>query len=309
MIRKTALFLARQAWLRKTILATPVLRELAGRFVGGDDLASGASAVRTLNARGIRGSLNFHGMHALEPGEAVRAGDEAIAALRLIRDQGLEANISIKLTKLGLDVDPALCLAQLHRVLEAAADTGGFAWIDAEEARYLDFTHRTFNEMADRYGTGTVGLVVQSYLRNRSGDLGLLMARGARIRLVKGGYREAEALVYRSKAEVDAAFRLDIERLLARGSSPAIATHDAEAVAWACQVQARLGLGADAFEFQMLHGVRPELQARLVAEGYRVRCYIPYGGDWATHLVGCLRRIPAGALSRLVRPAPGPARS
>ena len=304
MIRKTALLLARQSWFRKTILGTPVLRDLAGRFVGGDDLPAGLAAVRALNARGIKGSLNFHGMHVEDPEEAARAAGQAIDALRRIRADGLDAHVSVKLTKIGLDVDLALCRDHLHRILDCAAETGGFVRIDMEESRYLETTLQMFEEARDRYGAGSVGLVLQSYLRHRSGDLDRLLDRGSRIRLVKGGYREARDVAFQAAAEVDAAFRRDIERLLARGISPAIATHDAEAVAWTRAVQERLGLGKDAFEFQMLYGVKPELQEQLVADGYQVRCYIPYGGDWATHLVGCLRRIPAGLLTRLARPAP-----
>lgn len=303
MIRKAALLLARQSWFRKTILGTPVLRDLAGRFVGGDDLPAGLAAVRGLNARGITGSLNFHGMHVEDAEEAARAADQAIEALRRIRAEGLDAHVSVKLTKIGMDVDLALCRDHLHRILDCAGETGGFVRIDMEESRYLETTLRTFEEVRDRYGAGTVGLVLQSYLRHRSGDLDRLLDRGSRIRLVKGGYREPLDVAFQTRAEVDAAFRRDIERLLPRGASPAIATHDAEAVAWTRAVQERLGLDRDAFEFQMLYGVKPELQDRLVAEGYRVRCYIPYGGDWATHLVGCVRRIPAGLLARLARPA------
>lgn len=305
MIRRAANLLARQAWFRKFLLGTPVLRDLAGRFVGGDDLASGARAARSLNARGIHASLNFHGMHVLEAGEAVAAADEALQALRLIRAEGLDSHVSVKLTKIGLDVDPALCRAQLIRILDTAAEAGIFVRIDMEEAVYAETTLRLFEEMQDRYGAARVGLVIQSYLRHRMGDLDRLMARNARIRLVKGGYRESPQQVLRAKAEVDAAFLRDIERLMTRGVSPAIATHDADAIAWTLALHRRLGLGKQDFEFQMLYGVKPELQDRLVQDGFRVRCYIPYGGDWATHLVGCLRRLPAGALAHVAQWAPG----
>jgi proline dehydrogenase len=296
MIRTAASVLARQAWFRKAVLGTPVLRDLAGRFVGGDDLPAGLDAVRGLNARGIRGSLNFHGMHAQSAAEAVSAADEALDALRRIRVEGVDSHVSVKLTKLGLDVDPNLCLGQLRRVLDGAAEASGFVRIDMEEAVYVDQTLRIFEAMQDHYGAGTVGLVIQSYLRGREKDLDRLLDRGARVRLVKGGYRESPEAVFRSAAEVDAAFRRDIQRLLARGVSPAIATHDAAAVAWAQEAAVRAGVGKGAFEFQMLYGVKPALQDHLVAEGHAVRCYVPYGGDWATHLVGCLRRLPGNVL-------------
>jgi len=282
-------------------MSTPILRDLAGRFVGGDDLPAGLAAVRGLNDRGIKGSLNFHGMHVQNPGEAVAAADQAIDALRRIREEGIDSHVSVKLTKIGLDINATLCRSQLRRVLDCAAETGGFVRIDMEESVYVQETLRTFEEMQDLYGGGTVGLVIQSYLRHRSSDLDHLMDRGARIRLVKGGYRESGEVVFKSKAEVDAAFKRDIERLLNRGTTPAIATHDADAIAWTRTLQDRLGLGKGAFEFQMLYGVKPDLQERLVADGYTLRCYVPYGGDWATHLIGCLRRLPVDALARFRR--------
>ena len=309
MIRKFTILLARQSWFRKLVMSTPVLRDLAGRFVGGDDLPAALTAVRRLNARGIQGSVNLHGMHATDEREAKGAADEAIAALRRIREEGLGSHVSVKLTKIGLDLDLAFCRTQLRRILDCAAETGGFVRIDMEEAIYIEETLRMFEEMQDLYGNGAVGAVIQSYLRHRSGDLDRLMDRGARIRLVKGGYRESRGLVFRNKAEIDAAFERDIERLLKRGTSPAIATHDVDAIAWTRTLQERLGLGKDAFEFQMLYGVEPDLQESLVADGYAVRCYIPYGGDWTTHLFGCLRRIPAAALSRFARSASGRGRT
>lgn len=298
MIRKAALLLARHGWFRKAVLGMPVLRDLAGRFVGGDDLPAALAAVRALNARGLKASLNFHGMHAASSAEAQAAVDQALEALQAIQSEGLDAHLSVKLTKIGFDVDPLLAEAGLRRILGCAARTGGFVRLDMEEAAYLDAFQRLFETMLRQYGPGTVGIVVQSYLRHREGDLDRLMSLGASIRLVKGGYREAPSLVFRRPPDIDAAFHRDIERLLRSGYAPAIATHDARAVAWTREVQQRLGLGPGAFEFQMLHGVKPDLQTRLRAEGFAVRCYVPYGGDWTTHLVGCLRRLPMGLLQR-----------
>jgi len=298
MIQQVAHLLARQSWFRKLVMSMPVLRELAGRFVGGEDLASALAATRRLNARGLKATLNFHGMHELDRGEGERAAQQAVDALVRIREEGLDSHVSIKLTKIGLDVDPVQCRLQLLRILDCAAETGGFVRIDMEESDYVEVTLQLFEEMQDRFGNGRVGLAIQSYLRHRAGDLDRLLDRKASIRLVKGGYRERASQTFRAKAKVNAAFHRDIERLLARGVSPAIATHDEAAVAWTLAVQARLGLDREAFEFQMLYGVNPDLQERLLADGYRVRCYIPYGGDWAAHAVGCLRRIPAGALAQ-----------
>ncbi|MBK9796349.1 MAG: proline dehydrogenase family protein [Holophagaceae bacterium] len=282
-------------------MSTPVIRELAGRFVGGDDLASGLAAVRGLSAKGIKASLNFHGMHVLDPEEARRATEQAIDALRKIQAEGLDSHVSVKLTKIGLDLDPGLCRANLRRIIDAAMATGGFVRIDMEESVYVDQTIELFEEVQHICDGKNVGIVIQSYLRHRPDDLGRLMALGASIRLVKGGYREPREVVFRTKAEVDAAFLRDIRLLLNQKGLHGIATHDEEAIAQAKALQIEFGLDKKDFEFQMLFGVRPDLQEKLVAEGYSVRCYIPYGGDWATHLAGCLRRIPIDAYARLRR--------
>lgn len=299
MLRRLALFVARQSWVRKFVMSTPVLSDIAWRFVGGEDLASGLEAVRALNAKGIKGTLNFLGMHVRDEREAMAAADQAIESLQRIHDQGIDSHVSVKLTKIGLDVDTALCRTQLVRILDRAAATGNFVRIDMEESVYVDQTIQLFEEMLAQYGQATVGLVLQSYLRARHDDIKRLVARGASIRLTKGGYREPSDVVYRARAEINEAFKRDIGILLREGKSPAIATHDSDAIAWTVHLQKELGLRQDAFEFQMLYGVRPDIQARLVREGYTLRCYVTYGQDWAAHVIGCLRRIPLGAIGRL----------
>ena len=306
MIRKTASLLARKSWFRKLIMSTPVLREFAGRFVGGDDLPAGLAAVRGLNARSIKGSLNFHGMHATKALEAQNATNQAIESLRKIFEEGIDSHVSVKLTKIGLDIDLELCRTHLRQIMDCAASAKGFVRIDMEESAYVEETLRIFEGMQDRYGGDAIGIVIQSYLRHRAGDLDHLIARGARVRIVKGGYREPPDRVFQTRTEVDAAFYRDIERLLIRGISPAIATHDSEAVAHTVALRERLGLSKGAFEFQMLYGVKPELQTRLLADGYSVRCYVPYGGEWAVHLLGCLRRIPTELFGHTMHTYPPP---
>lgn len=298
MLRNISLLLARQAGFRKFVMSTPLLRELAGRFIGGESLESGAEAIRQLNEQGLCGSLNFHGMHVREPGRARQAAEEAMRSLRLIRRDGLDAHVSIKLTKIGLDFDEAACQRHLLGILECAAETEGFVRIDMEESVYLEETLRRFEKVHGQFGSKRVGMVLQSYLRDHERHLERMLECGASIRLVKGGYRESRQVVLGSTAEINAAFMRDIECLLTRGIAPAIATHDAEAIAWTRSVAKRIGLGQDAFEFQMLYGVRVDLQRALVADGYRVRSYVPYGGDWVMHFLGCLRRGPAAAFSK-----------
>ena len=285
--------------MRKLALSTPVVRDVAWRFVAGEDLDAGLAVLRVLNARGIRGTLNYVGTHVRSEAEAIAAADAAIESLRRIHETGLESHVSLKLTQVGLDLDEDLCRAQLRRVLDVAAEVGNFVRIDMEESAYTEQTIRLFEEARDAYGSDRVGIAVQSYLRHRGEDLERLLAGDSRIRLVKGGYWEPAGVVFRRKAEVDRAFLRDLDRLLTRGSRPAIATHDLRAIDHARAIAELAGLDKGSFEFQMLYGVRPDLQDSLVRGGYGVRCYVPYGGQWYAYVLGCVRRLPGGALQRL----------
>ena len=287
--RRMAHLLSRSSTVRKLAMGTPVVRDVAGRFVGGDDLQTTISTVRAFNDRGIKATMNYHGMHTADPGLASRAADEAIMALEAIQREDLDANVSVKLTLIGLDISREYCTEQLDRVLATASETGGFVRIDMEESRYLDDTLSLYESMAARWGKETVGIVLQSYLRHRESDLDHYAALGACIRLVKGGCREPAEVAYQSMEEIDAAFMHDIERLLSTGESPAIASHDAKAIEWAKTCQERLGLPLHAVEFQMLQGVKEELQSALVAEGHPVRVYVAYGNTWLSHVVTNLR--------------------
>jgi len=291
--------------MRKLVVTTPVIRDLAWRYIAGENLDAGLAAVRTLNSRGIKATLNNVGTHVRDPQEAVAAADAAIAALVRIQQECVDANLSIKLTQIGLDVSEVFCREQLRRVLDCAARLGNFVRIDMEETPYVDATLRLFDEMRRDYGTDTVGIVIQSYLRDRGGDFEQLLADRARVRLVKGGYWESAAVAYQKKADIDAAFRRDIDFLLTRGYQPALATHDARMVDEAIEIAAARGLDKRDFEFQMLYGVRPDLQESLVRDGYTVRCYIPYGGQWYAYFIGCIRQSLGAWLGRFTgrRPA------
>ncbi|WP_242393323.1 proline dehydrogenase family protein [Anaeromyxobacter oryzisoli] len=299
MLRQLASLTLHQPWIKKAAVTLPGVRDLAWRFVAGEDLEAALGAVRTLNARGIKATLNYVGTHVRTEPEAVAAADAALESLRRIAQQRLDANVSVKLTHLGLDISEDLCRAQLRRVLDGARQGGGFVRVDMEESAYVERTLRMFEDARETHGNDTVGIVLQSYLRSRRGDLDGLVAAGARVRLVKGGYWEAAAVVYRKRADIDAAFLGDIDRLVARGRHPAIATHDTNAIHHACRVAADAGLERRALEFQMLYGVRPALQAALVRDGYPVRAYVPYGSRWYEYVLGCIRRLPGGALRQL----------
>ncbi len=299
MLRRIVLWVGSQRRVRKIAVSTPGIRDLAWRFVAGEDLPSGISVVRALNAQGIKGTLNYVGTHVHAEREAIAATDAIIEAVEAIHREALDSHVSIKLTQIGLDIDEPLARAQIHRVMTRAAELGVFVRIDMEESRYVESTIRLFEELRDVCGADRVGVVIQSYLRDRQADLTRLIDRGSRIRLVKGGYWEPETVVFRDRPDIDRAFWRDMDLLLERGRYPAIATHDAAAIDEALRIAARSGIDKAAFEFQMLYGVRPDLQADLVGQGCTVRCYVPYGSQWFAYFLGCLRRMPGGAARRL----------
>ena len=297
-LRSLAIGASRNARLRRLAMSTPGFRDLAWRMVAGEDLASAASVAAGLNDHGIEATLNALGIHITEPDLARAAAEQAIATVERIRSDGLRSHLSLKLTAIGLDIDEAFCHEQLVRVLEAADRAGVFVRIDMEELPYVEATVRLYSEMADRFGDAAVGIGIQSYLRHPPYDLAALARRGSRIRLVKGGYQEPDHMVL-PRAEANAAFRRDIELLLRNAVQPAIATHDVAAVNWTLRVARDAGLPRDAFEFQMLYGVKAGLGERLAAAGYRVRCYVPFGGYWLNWLLltvhGAAHRAVSGA--------------
>ena len=299
MIRKIYGSIVGRPAFRKAVMSTPVIRDLAWRFVAGESLDAGIAAVRALNGRGIQGTLNFVGTHVHSLPDAIAAADAAIAALRRIGDERVGSHLSLKLTQIGLDIDDELCRAQLRRVLDAARETGIFVRIDMEEYPYVEQTLRMFEEARAEYGADIVGIVIQSYLRDRGGDLSRVIAGGSRVRLVKGGYWEPPAVVYKTAEDIDRCFDRDIATLLANKCHAAIATHDNRCIARTKELATQAGRDRQTFEFQMLYGVRPDLQDQLVRENYTVRCYVPFGGQWHSHFLGCVRRLPGGALGRL----------
>jgi proline dehydrogenase len=298
-LRNFSRSIARQPWIRKAAVSTPLIRDLAWRFIGGETLEAGIATARALRARGISTTINHVGTHVRSASAAVAATEVAIASVRRIAGERLDCYLSLKLTQLGLDVDEALCAAQLHRVLDAAAHAAVFVRLDMEESRYVEPTLRLFDAVRAAYGADAVGIVLQSYLRHRPDDLAREAAAGSRIRLVKGGYWEPAEVVWRRRDEVDGAFLAQAGYLLRHGRRPALATHDPRAIARIRSIAAALGLEQDAFEFQLLHGVREDLQDALVREGYRVRSYVPFGEQWYEYALGCIRRLPGGALDRL----------
>ena len=232
-------------------------------------------------------------------GESVKTTDEAAAATReyvrlieVIVASGIERNLSIKLTQLGVDVDRATCVDNLRRILEPAGGHGFFVRIDMENSSYTDVTMEVFETLWQQEYRN-VGLAVQSALRRTEQDVKRLIELGARVRLVKGAYKEPPSVAFQQKAEVDDAFRRLMRLLLEQGTYPAIATHDEAIIADTRAYAAERKLGRDRFEFQMLYGIRRDLQSSLVADGYRMRIYLPFGRQWFPYFMRRLGERPA----------------
>ncbi len=296
MLRRLFIYLSTQQWAYRLLLSNRLTRAMAWRFVAGEDLETALRAVRDLNARGIRAALDPLGENVATEAEAVAAADEAIAILRRIEEAGVDAYLSIKLTQFGLDLGDDLCRAQLRRVLDCARDLGHFVRIDMEGSAYTQRTLDLFDEVRREYGPETVGTVIQAYLYRSQADIERLIPTGARLRLVKGAYNEPPEIAYPAKADVDRAYRIEMEMLLARGCYPALATQDERLIGRAQGFAAAEGIDESRFEFQMLYGVRRDLQERLAATGYNVRCYVPYGTQWYPYFMRRLAERPANVL-------------
>ncbi len=296
MLRRALLFLAKQDWAYRLLIGNPVTRAMPWRFVAGETREAAFDAVRDLKARGIRATLDYIGENVTSREEAHAAADEAIAALREIAAARLDANISIKLTQLGLDLGDDLCAVQVRRVLDCAREHGIFVRIDMEGSAYTQRTLDLLRALRRDYDADTVGTVIQSSLRRSRRDLDEQIAAGSRVRLVKGAYNESPEVAFPRKADVDRAYRIQMEGLLARGHYPALATHDERLIGRAQGFAAAEGIAESRFEFQMLYGVRRDMQERLAAEGYNVRCYVPYGTQWYPYFMRRLAERPANVL-------------
>lgn len=259
----------------------------ANRFVAGEEMDAAIAAVRELNLRGIAASLDLLGENVTERAAAEKARDDYTNLLRGIADAGVDSNISIKLTMLGLDIEPGLARDHLVSILEAAREVDNWVRIDMEGSRYTQLTLELFYEVWRSFRN--VGVVIQSMLRRSDADVDRLIAEGARVRLVKGAYREPGPLAYQDKREVNAAFDRMAERLLESGERPALATQDDERIEHAISYARERGVDPGRFEFQMLYGVRRETQEEMVRRGYCMRVYVPYGEEWFPYFYRRLR--------------------
>jgi len=267
----------------------------ARRFIAGETVAEAIEAARALEARGMHHTLDLLGESVTNLDGAYAATRAYLSVVEAIVAAGIERNLSLKLTQLGLDADRATAVDNLRRILERAEPAGFFVRIDMESSAYTDVTLDTF-ETLWHHGHRQIGVVLQSDLRRSEADLQRINALGARVRLVKGAYREPKAVAYQSKADVDAAYARMLKALLADGTYPAIATHDPAMIDLARRWAGEHQIALDRFEFQMLYGIRRDLQTTLLDAGYRLRIYVPFGREWFPYFMRRLGGRPANVL-------------
>ena len=264
----------------------------ARRFIAGESVEEAVAAARALEARGLSHTLDYLGESVGSVAGADQATRDYLAVIGRIVEAGIGRNISLKLTQLGLDLDRVTAVDNLRRILEPATAAGFFVRIDMENSPYTDVTLEIFETL---WGLGyrNLGVVLQSALYRSEDDLTRLLRLGARVRLVKGAYKEPPAVAHQRKADVDAAYERLMIRLLREGEFPALATHDPALIASACEVVQRERIAKDRFEFQMLYGVRRDLQTRLAADGFGMRVYVPFGRQWFPYFMRRLGERPA----------------
>jgi proline dehydrogenase len=307
LMRTFFLALSRSERLRQMALGFGPARKLARRFTAGETLEEAIAAVQKLNRQGLQATLDHLGESVTSETEARDAATAILDLLDAIEDSGIQSGVSVKLTQLGLELSPALAAENLRRIVARASEAWRFVRIDMENAEYVQQTLDLFEALWAQYKN--LGVVIQSYLRRSAADVERLVQLGASVRLVKGAYDESPEVAFVDKAEIDASFNQLMEQLFgeeaqANGVFPAIATHDAKLIDSTKAYADRGNVARDSFEFQMLLGVRSRLQQQLVAEGYRVRAYVPYGDQWYPYLMRRLAERPANAyllLRNLIR--------
>jgi proline dehydrogenase len=293
------LYLSKAAWARQLVTQINLARSVARRFVAGENIAEAIEVAQTLNAKGMSVTMDFLGESVTNPAEAAAARDEILAMLRAIHEKGIEGNVSVKLTQLGLRINEAMALENMRVLLEQAQRYGNKVRIDMEESALTNATLAIYRRLRDEAGFGhRVGVVIQAYLYRSAQDVAELVEEGAWIRLCKGAYAEPSDLAFPQKADTDANFIKLTQMMLnetarEKGVYLAVATHDERMIQATLDYVNAEGIDPEVFEFQMLYGIRRELQEKLVADGYRVRIYVPYGTAWYPYFMRRLAERPA----------------
>ena len=292
MLKGTLLYLANRRPVQRLVMRHDLLRGLTQRYVAGEELEDGIVVAETLNTQGLLVSLDHLGESVTSPAAARRAVAAYVDALEALASEQVEGNVSLKLTQLGLDLSRDMCVAHLRKILERARELDSFVRIDMESSAY---TQRTLDVHQELWNAGfrNVGIVLQAYLYRTAADVERSIEMGVPVRLCKGAYLEPSRVAFAGKGEVDANYARLMERLLVAGNHPAIATHDERLINRVLDIARAEKIAPDRFDFEMLFGVRRDLQLRLVNGGWQVRVYLPYGQEWYPYLVRRLAERPA----------------
>jgi proline dehydrogenase len=296
MLRALFLTLSTAKWAEKIVTTRPAARRMARRFVAGETAEEAVAAIRELNAQGIAATVDILGESIGDAAQAAAMMQSYLDFIDLIEKEGLEAWLSVKLTALGVDIDAGLSRANLHSILTRAREVGIGVAIDMEGSHYTRRTLDTVRALRAE-GFDNIRAVIQAYLYRSDEDVRALAAEGVGVRLCKGAYKEPPAIAYPRKVDVDAAYQRQMLTLLDAANAgrgyPGIATHDESLIDAARQHAAQHKIAPDRYEFQMLHGVRRDLQRQLVEEGYRMRVYVPFGVAWYAYFMRRLAERPA----------------
>ena len=304
MLREPLLYLARSELLRRVAKRNRLARRIAARFVAGETAEQAIAVSRTLAKRGMASEIDYLGENVLRADEAELAVRVYLDLLRRIAEDKTDAQLSLKLTQVGLDLDWDLCLRNVKTVLAEATSTGNFLWLDMESSEYTERTLMMYERL--RAESSSVGVAIQSALFRSKEDVRDILAMAGTVRLCKGAYLEPPSVAYQDKEDVDRNFALITELLLSSGRCHGLATHDERLIKYAIRYARSAGIDETGFEFQMLYGVRRDLQARLTGEGNRVRVYVPFGEHWYPYLMRRLAERPANLVfvsSNLLREA------
>ncbi|HVR42373.1 MAG TPA: proline dehydrogenase family protein [Thermoanaerobaculia bacterium] len=297
MFRAFFIALSESRWLRALAERSRVGRRLSRRFVAGMEVEDALAATAELNAAGMSVTIDNLGENVTDAAEAHESAALYHELLDQIHRRGLDANVSVKLTHMGLDVDPTLARSIVEQLVAHAARTDSFVRIDMEGSAYTQKTLDLVREIHREPGNGgRIGAVLQAYLHRTETDAEVLCAEGIRIRLCKGAYKEPASIAYQAMSEVDASFVRAMEILLRSGIHHGIATHDPDMIDETIRFATAEKIPPRAFEFQMLHGIRRDLQQSLVRDGWRMRVYVPFGREWYPYLMRRLAERPANAL-------------
>ena len=293
LLRNGLLWLAGNQVVKRTITHSRLARPLARRFVAGETLDDALKAAEAINREGASVSLDYLGENVTSAEEARAVAQMYVDMLHAIASRRLNCNVSVKLTALGLDIDHDLCVSNLRAVLDVAHDHGNFVRIDMEGSSYTAVTLELFEHLFCNLGYDNVGIVLQSYLYRTAADLARAVELRARVRLCKGAYQEPPEIAFPRKSDVDRNYMVLARVLLRHGNYPGLATHDQRIIEWIKRFVREEAIDRSHYEFQMLYGVRRDLQRQLVAEGYNLRLYVPFGEAWYPYLMRRMAERPA----------------